>query len=257
MFGKCALYRQGQLQGIDSMSLAVKIRKRIGHIEIDVAFSCEKGQVLVLIGPSGAGKTSIVRTIAGLEKPDAGRISYNGETWVDTESGVFYPPRKRHLGYVFQDYPLFPHLSIYRNAAFAAGESLYVEDLLRLFGISHLRNRKPDQVSGGERQRCAICQALARRPQALLLDEPFSALDAITRRSLRDIILGLKSELKIPIVYVTHDITEALSTADEIIPVVEGKMDENWIHQPYKTTDDDDEEMRLPAAWQKRLSTEF
>jgi len=239
------------------MSLTAKIKRHIGYIDLDVAFSCGKGNILVLIGPSGSGKTTIIRTIAGLERPDEGVISYEGETWVDTHNGIFQPSRRRHLGYVFQDYTLFPHLTIYRNVAFASRTPEHVETLMRLFGIYHLRHRKPAQVSGGERQRCAICQALARHPRVLLLDEPFSALDVITRGTLRDMIVDLKSELHIPIIYVTHDINEALSMADEVLPIVAGKVEKGWIDSPVAGSDDADNVVRLPAARERRLTLAY
>lgn len=213
------------------MSMHVTLRKRLTYFDIDVDFSCPEKKMLVMIGPSGGGKTTIVRMLAGLEKPDAGKLTFSGEVWFDPSRRIHVAPQKRRLGYVFQDYTLFPHLSLYENAAFAAIDKKEADDLLDRFGIAHLRDRKPHQVSGGERQRCAICQALARRPRVLLLDEPFSALDVVTRRNLREELKGLKKELSFPIVYVTHDINEALILADEILPIVEGKVDRGWMQR--------------------------
>jgi molybdate transport system ATP-binding protein len=213
------------------MELRINIKKALPHFDLDVAFACPDERMLVLIGPSGSGKTTIIRIIAGLEKTDEGTVVYNGETWLDVKNGIFIPPQKRRLGYVFQEYTLFPHLNVYGNIAFSAQDKQDVDELLRLFGIRHLRNRKPYEISGGERQRCAICQALARKPQVLLLDEPFSALDVITRRMLRDEFKSLKGPLSLPIVYVTHDVNEALFLADDILPVVEGKIARNWMQQ--------------------------
>jgi molybdate transport system ATP-binding protein len=169
--------------------------------------------------------------MSGLDKPDAGSIVCNSQTWYDSESRIFLPPQRRRLGYVFQDYTLFPHLSLYENAAFAAVDKKEVDRLMEFFGIGHLREQKPHKVSGGERQRCAICQALAREPQLLLLDEPFSALDVITRRVLREELKHLKQKLSYPFVYVTHDIGEALFLADEILPIVDGKIDKGWMQR--------------------------
>lgn len=214
------------------MGLYIDIKKTLAAFDLTVSFSCKRGRLLVLIGPSGAGKTTVMRLIAGLERPEKGRISYDDQTWVDTDKGIFLRPQSRCLGFVFQDYPLFPHLNIQRNVAFAASDGKEVEDLMTDFEIWHLRHRKPHEVSGGERQRCAICQALARRPRVLLLDEPFSALDVITRRTLRNQVIDLKSKLNIPIIYVTHDINEALAMGDDIIPLVDGKIDSDWIQQP-------------------------
>ena len=213
------------------MGLDVAVKKRLKFFDLDISFSCPDGKILVLIGPSGGGKTTIVRMVAGLEKPDGGRIGCHGEAWFDSSRRISLPPRKRRLGYVFQEYTLFPHLTLNGNAAFAAADRREVDALMEFFGIAHLRDRRPHGVSGGERQRCAICQALARRPQALLLDEPFSALDAATRRALREALKSLREIRNIPIVYVTHDIGEALYLADEMLQVVEGKIDVEWLEK--------------------------
>jgi molybdate transport system ATP-binding protein len=213
------------------MTLDLTLKKRLHCFDMDLSLSCADGRMLVLIGPSGSGKTTLVRMLAGLTPPDEGRIVFHGETWFDSTSGLNIPPQKRRVGYVFQEYTLFPHLNLYDNAAFAAVDKKEVDDLLTLFGIAHLRGRKPHLVSGGERQRCALCQALARRPRMLLLDEPFSALDVVTRRALREELKAIKKQLNFPIIYVTHDIGEALFLADEILPVVEGRIDREWLQR--------------------------
>jgi molybdate transport system ATP-binding protein len=213
------------------MGLRAVLRKKTEYFSIDVDFFCPEGKTLVLIGPSGAGKTTIIRMLAGLERPDEGRIVYNDKVIFDSDRGISLSPQKRELGYVFQDFTLFPHLTIFGNAAFAAKDKSEVEYLVNYFGLSRLRDRKPHQVSGGEKQRCAICQALARRPSLLLLDEPFSALDVVTRRGLRTELKKIKEERALSVVYVTHDIHEALFIADSILPVVDGKVDRDWLEQ--------------------------
>ena len=213
------------------MGLDVRIKKRLKDFELNIAFSCENGRLLAIVGPSGAGKTITIRTLAGLHRPDRGLITCNDETWADTEHNIHVPARKRGIGYVFQDYTLFPHVSVYKNVAFAAKDKQRVDDLLRLFDIWHIRDSKPDKISGGECQRCPICQALARSPRVLLLDEPFSSLDALTRRKLREMLKALKKEIHIPIIHVTHDIREALFLADDILPVVQGGMESKWLLQ--------------------------
>jgi molybdate transport system ATP-binding protein len=239
------------------MNLHVCLRKRLPHFDLSVEIVCPAEKMTVLIGPSGAGKTTMIRIISGLEKPDEGVIRFGDEVWLDTNRRICLPPQKRRLGYVFQDYTLFPHLSIQDNAAFAAAKKKEaVNQLLDRFGLWPLRNRKPDAVSGGERQRCALCQALARRPRALLLDEPFSALDVFTRRDLRDELRQMKEELSIPIVYVTHDVNEALYLADEIIPLVEGRVDREWMQRSIERVDTPRSD-RARAVREPRLSLAY
>lgn len=213
------------------MIISATLRKKMKYFDLDISFSCAKENMMVMIGPSGGGKTTIIRILAGLTAPDEGRIIFGDEVWFDSSCRVNMSPQERRLGYVFQDYMLFPHLTLYGNAAFAAVNKKEVDELFELFKISHLRDRKPHMVSGGERQRCAICQTLARHPRLLLLDEPFSALDVVTRRSLREELKSMKGSLSCPIIYVTHDINEALFLADEILPVVEGKNDDQWMQR--------------------------
>ena len=213
------------------MELNISIKKKLPHFDLDVSFSCRKSRLLALVGPSGAGKTTIIRILAGLDRPDEGKITYNGEIWVDTDKKIFRSPQERHLGYVFQEYTLFPHLTVAKNVAISADDKEDVSSLLQRFNIRHLGDRKPDKISGGERQRCAICQAMARRPRLLLLDEPFSALDAVTRRNLREEVRKLKRELSIPVIHVTHDISEALYLGDDVLPMVNGKIVRKWMVQ--------------------------
>lgn len=213
------------------MTISAHVKKKLKYFDLDVSLSCKDKNMMVMIGPSGGGKTSIIRMLAGLETPDTGSIIFGKEIWFDSYQRIDVPPQKRCVGYVFQDYTLFPHLNLFENAAFAAVSKKEVENLFDLFKISHLRKRKPHMVSGGERQRCAICQALARHPRLLLLDEPFSALDVVTKRSLREELKNVKGTLSCPMIYVTHDINEALFLADEILPIVEGKKDDDWMQQ--------------------------
>ncbi len=221
------------------MALEVDVMKTLPAFDLEVSFTCKKGELNVFIGPSGSGKTTLIRLIAGLEEVDKGFIAYDGEVWVDTEKRVCLPPQKRRLGYVFQEYTLFPHLSVYNNVAFAAADEREIEGLLRSFGIWRLRNSMPGKISGGEKQRCAICQNLARRPQVLLLDEPFSALDFPIRKKLRQELKTLKKDLAFPTVYVTHDLTEALFLGDHVLPIVRGKIVPAWLHNQLENVMED------------------
>jgi len=213
------------------MGLTAVLKKKTKFFTIDVELSCPDGQTLALIGPSGSGKTTIIRMLAGLVTPDEGRIVYRDRLFFDSARGVNLPPQKRKLGYVFQDYSLFPHLTLYGNAAFAARDRGEVDALMAFFGLAELRDRKPHQVSGGERQRCAVCQALARNPQLLLLDEPFSALDVVTRRILRNGLKKIMGKRTCPMVYVTHDVTEALFIGNTVLPIVAGSVDQEWMER--------------------------
>jgi len=199
--------------------LEVNIKKKMPGFDLQASFTCDNGRITVLTGPSGAGKTTLVRIMAGLAQADEGYIIHNGIVWFDSTKGINLPPQQRKIGYVFQEHTLFPHLSIAENISLVNNDQSQTEQLLRLFKIRHIADSRPIQVSGGERQRAAFAQALARGPKALLLDEPFSALDMTTRTRLQEELLSLKKSLSIPIVHVTHDPAEAELLADCIINI--------------------------------------
>ncbi|MDH5298826.1 MAG: ATP-binding cassette domain-containing protein [Desulfobulbaceae bacterium] len=223
------------------MPLNAHLVKRLPHFTIDVGFACGAGELLAFVGPSGAGKTSIIRMLAGLEQPDAGIIRHDHSEWYDGERKLNLPTRKRQLSYVFQDHTLFPHLNVEKNIAFAALDPQRVEQLLTLLGITELRHRKPHHISGGERQRVALAQALASEPGLLLLDEPFSALDILTRKQLRKELKELKATLQIPIILVTHDLDECMYLADHVLPIDRGQITRDWLNRmlPTPTTKND------------------
>ena len=206
--------------------------RRLPHFTLEAAITCAAGKILVLTGPSGSGKTTLLRLIAGLDTPHQGRVALGETVWCDTDRGISVPVQRRGIGLVFQDASLFPHMSLARNVAYAAADPALVTELLGLFGISHLADAFPATMSGGERQRGALCQALARRPRALLLDEPFSALDAATRLALCGELLRVRELFAIPIVHVTHDLAEAARLGDTIVAVNKGRLDPDWFeHQ--------------------------
>ena len=213
------------------MTLHVNIQKQLEHFRLDVSLSCEPGTITAIVGPSGAGKSTLVRIISGLERPDSGTISFDNTLWNDCATNLHATPQERCLSLVFQEYTLFPHLSVRKNIAFGAVHQNNIQKLLDRFSISHIANRKPGCISGGERQRTAFCQALAREPVLLLLDEPFSALDIATRESLREKLIELKEDLNIPILHITHDLEEAYYLADDIYVMENGHASPQWLEQ--------------------------
>jgi molybdate transport system ATP-binding protein len=188
-----------------------------------LALALEVGrETLALVGPSGAGKTSVLRAIPGLQRPERGRVELGHETWLDTEAGVDLPPESRRVGFVFQEYALFPHMTVRANVAFGGHDR--VDELLERFGIAHLASIRPSAISGGERQRVALARALARDPAVLLLDEPLSALDAYTRARVRAELREVLQELRMPTLLVTHDFDDAAALADRVGVIVEGQL---------------------------------
>jgi molybdate transport system ATP-binding protein len=187
-----------------------------------VELAVEPGECLALAGPSGAGKTSVLRIVAGLLKPAAGRVICAGETWLDSSTDL--PPERRRCGFVFQDYALFPHLSAWRNVAYPGRDRDAALELLDRLGMGERAHAKPHELSGGERQRVALARALAVSPRALLLDEPLSALDARTRaRAGRELAAAL-SEAAVPTLLVTHDFAEAALLGDRVAVMDSGRV---------------------------------
>jgi molybdate transport system ATP-binding protein len=206
--------------------LTVDVRKRhAGGPEISAALRVRLGahSVTVLFGPSGAGKTTVLRMIAGLDSPDAGSIRCGDEVWYDGARRIDVPTQKRRVGYLSQDYAIFPHLTVRDNVAYGArGRS--VEELLARFDLTGLAERYPSQVSGGQLQRVALVRALAAQPRLLLLDEPLSALDEPTRLRMRGDLRQLLARVEVPAIVVTHDRTEALALGDSIAIMIDGKL---------------------------------
>ena len=186
--------------------------------------------VTVLFGPSGAGKTTVLRALAGLERPEAGTIDFAGERWLDAASGRFVPPQARRVGMLFQEHALFPHLTVAANVAFGIHglpppeRDARVRELSARLRIAELLERKPRQISGGQAQRVALARALATRPRLLLLDEPLSALDAPTRDALRGELRELLEAAGVPVILVTHDRTEALALGDRMVVLAGGAV---------------------------------
>ncbi len=201
----------------------IRVRlQQSGPIPLDATLDCAPGEVLALVGPSGSGKTSILRAIAGLLRVRHGTIHCNGDCWFDDQRQVFTETRQRRVGYVFQNYALFPHLSALHNVMEAMLELPVAErerrarDVLARVRLAGLEDRVPAALSGGQQQRVAVARALAREPQVLLLDEPFSAVDRATRQRLYRELAELRRELAMPVILVTHDLDEAMMLADRM-----------------------------------------
>jgi molybdate transport system ATP-binding protein len=202
--------------GTARLDLKVPVRGFDVEVALDVG-----PETVALVGPSGGGKTTVLRAIAGLVEPTQRLVAANGEVWFDSERRIDRRPEERAVGYVFQEYALFPHLSVERNVGFAGGDA---SDLLERLGIGELAKAKPSELSGGERQRVALARALARQPKILLLDEPMAALDPHTRGRVRAELRTLLHELGLPSILVTHDFLDAAALADRIAVLVRGRI---------------------------------
>jgi molybdate transport system ATP-binding protein len=190
--------------------------------DFELTLALDVEGTVALVGPSGAGKTSVLRVIAGLIRPPRGRVALGDEVWLDTQQGISRRPEERRVGLVFQEYALFPHLSVHANVAYAGRER--APELLERFRIAHLADARPPDLSGGERQRVALARALARDPAVLLLDEPLAALDAHTKALVRSELHELLRDLALPTLLVTHDYEDAAALADQVGVLVDGTL---------------------------------
>ena len=198
-----------------------------GAILLDIATQIQSGDFISIFGKSGAGKTTLLRLIAGLEVADFGRIVVDNEVWFDSEQKINLPPQRRKIGFVFQDYALFPHLSVYKNLAFALPnkrESYKIDEILNLMELENLALRYPNELSGGQKQRVALARALISNAKILLLDEPLSALDNEMRVLLQDEIIRAHRHFGLTTILVSHDISEIFKLANRILHIKEGKI---------------------------------
>jgi molybdate transport system ATP-binding protein len=207
--------------------LRAELETQVGAVSLAVELRVQAGETLALAGPSGAGKTSVLRLVAGLLRPASGRVSCGEDVWLDTSAGVDVAPEQRGCGYLFQEYALFPHLSAWRNVGYAlprAGRRERALDLLERFGLGGRAEALPGALSGGERQRVALARALAREPRVLLLDEPLSALDPRTRASASRTLAEVLRSAGVPALLVTHDFGEAALLGDRVAVIDAGRV---------------------------------
>ncbi len=209
--------------------LDVKFTKSLGDFSVDIAFDTGGG-LTALFGPSGAGKTTVVNALAGLETPDQGLIKLNGTTLFDSNAGINMAPEARRLGYVFQDARLFPHMSVERNLRYGMSRDtgsigiISWNDVVRILDLSHILDRRPHNLSGGEKQRVAIGRALLTAPKLLLMDEPLSSLDPLRRLEVMPFIEKMRDEFGVPIVYVSHTVAEIIRLADRVVVLDHGRV---------------------------------
>lgn len=215
--------------------LRATLAKRLGGFSLDATLEIRAGSTLALVGESGAGKTTVLRLLAGLDRPDDGRILLDERAWFDPSAGIVVPPWQREVGYLAQDYALFPHLSVFENVAFGLRALGLPRRVIRervavaveRLDLGRLAARRPDQLSGGQRQRVALARALVLDPKVLLLDEPLSALDLQTRRATRGVLRETLAALPCATLYVTHHPLEALAFGDSIAVLEAGRITQN------------------------------
>ena len=211
--------------------LEVAVEKRLGNFTVNAEFAAESSGIIAFFGRSGAGKTSLVNMLAGLLRPDSGRISVNGAVLFDSEAGIDLAPERRRLGYVFQEGRLFPHLSVRGNLTYGlhrvprAERRLDLDPIVELLGLEALLRRRPRDLSGGEKQRVALGRALLANPRLLLMDEPLASLDQPRKDEVLPFIERLRDEFAIPIVYVSHSMPEIVRLADSLVLVSDGRIE--------------------------------
>jgi len=211
--------------------MIIKLKKQLNFAEgsswLDIDTKIEEGTFLAISGASGSGKTSLLRLIAGLEKAATGFVEINGETWLDTANKINLPPQKRRVGYVFQNYALFPNMTVRQNLNYALEKhqpDAIIEELIEEMGLKSFVNERPFKLSGGQKQRVALARALVRKPKILLLDEPLSALDEAMRSSLQDYLLKVHQTYNLTTLLVSHDMGEIFKMANQVLALSTGKI---------------------------------
>lgn len=214
------------------LQLSKQLDAAHGTMLLDIDLSLERGRLIALYGKSGAGKTSILRMLAGLMPPDQGKIVFDQNVWLDTAQQLSLKPQKRKVGFVFQDYALFPNMTVEQNLRFALQRQQtgnVIDELVELVELQGLRHKKTTNLSGGQQQRVALARALVQRPQLLLLDEPLSAVDVELRRKLQQYIRRLHQAFKLTTILVSHNVEEVRNMADQVICIEAGQITQNGL----------------------------
>ncbi|WP_416443041.1 sulfate/molybdate ABC transporter ATP-binding protein [Leeuwenhoekiella sp. A16] len=212
------------------IDLQKTLKSAHGEMHLDIKITIEKGQFVTLYGDSGAGKTSTFRMIAGLLKADSGKISVNEKKWFDADSRINLPPQKRKVGFVFQDYALFPNMTVRQNLEYALHKNqdeTIISQLIETAELGELQNRKPETLSGGQKQRVALARALVQKPEILLLDEPMSALDSKMRLKLQDYILKVHRDFNLTTILISHEIGEIFKLSEQVFVLENGIITSN------------------------------
>jgi len=229
--------------------LKKRLRAAQGDLSLEVDSEIPEGTFLTLYGPSGVGKTSILRMLAGLLPPDEGKIEVKGQIWLDTKEKINWKPQQRNIGFVFQDYALFPNMTVRQNLEYALLKNQnpsIIEELVELVELENLQHRKSTRLSGGQQQRVALARALVRQPDLLLLDEPLSALDYSMRQKLQDYLLRVHERYQLTTILVSHELSEVFKMADQTLVLEEGKVIKSGTPlEVFSTTDPQDAAVQL------------
>ncbi|MDP4712411.1 MAG: ATP-binding cassette domain-containing protein [Saprospiraceae bacterium] len=221
--------------------IQIQVQKQLGigrhSFDLDIALEVKPGELLGISGPSGSGKTTLLRIIAGLEKKVRGSIASNGQWWLHSEQRIFLTPQQRRVGLVFQDYVVFPNMTVKQNLRFALekkGETSYLDQVIAVMELENILDQFPETLSGGQKQRVALARALVRKPEILLLDEPLSAIDSELRSQLQDFILEVHRKFGLSTLLVSHNRDEIARMSDRIIHIRNGQVDQEFGSQSVK-----------------------
>ncbi len=209
------------------ISINKKLQSASGEMILDIQLKIVKGQLVTLYGKSGAGKTSLLKIIAGLLPVDKGSIQVENSIWLDTKKNINLPTQKRNIGLVFQEYALFPNMTVKENLLFAlvkGQDQKVIKELIEIIDLGDLQNRKPQTLSGGQKQRVALARALVRKPKILMLDEPLSALDHEMRHKLQQYVLQVHKEYKLTTILISHDVSEIIKMSDYLFEIDQGRI---------------------------------